>query len=55
MREELEALAISLEKILASTETSSRKPNPTSGQNCKPQSQRSDATPGQKQKPEEGK
>ena len=54
-REELEASAISLEKTLASTETSSRKGNPSSGQTRKPQSQRSDATSGQKRKPEEGK
>ena len=55
MRKELKALAISLEKTLASIKTLSQKPNPTLGQNRKPQSQRSDATPSQKQKPKEGK
>ena len=54
-RKKLKTLAISLKKILASTETLSQKPNPTSGQNCKPQSQRSDAMSSQKQKPKEGK
>lgn len=47
-REELEALAISLEKTLASTETLSQKANLSSGQNCRPQSQHSDTTLGQK-------
>ena len=55
MRKELEASVISLEKTLASTETSFRKANLFSGQNCKSHSQRSNVTSGQKQKPKEGK
>ena len=55
MRKKLKALAINLEKTLASTEMSSRKPNPTLKQNRKPQSQHSDAMSSQKQKPEESK
>lgn len=54
-RKELEALAISLEKTLASTKTLSQKVNPSLRQNCRPQNQRSDAMSGQKQKPKEGK
>ena len=54
-RKKLKASAISLEKTLASTETSSQKPNLTSKQNRKPQSQHSDATLGQKQKLKESK
>ena len=55
MQKELEILAISLKKILTSIEMLSQKPNPTSGQNRKPQSQRSDVTLDQKQKLKEGK
>ena len=55
IREKLKALAISLEKILTSTKMSSQKPNPTSGQNCKAQSQCSDTMLDQKQKPKESK
>ena len=55
IHEGLKISIISLEKILANTETSSQKDNPSSGQNCKPQSQCSDAMWGQKQKPKEGK
>lgn len=54
-RKELKTLAISLEKILASTKTLSQKANPPAGQNCKPQSQCSNVTLGQKQMPKEGK
>ena len=52
---ELKASAISLEKTPASIETLSQKANPFLRQNCKPQSQRSNAISGQKQKSKEGK
>ena len=48
MRKKLETSAINMEKTLASTETLSQKPNPPAGQNRKFQSQRSNATLGQK-------
>ena len=43
-RKELEVSAISMEKTLVNIKTLSQKSNPPAGQNCKPQSQHSNAT-----------